>query len=247
MPGLESAEYMNELTYIRDIGAKHSTVRTEEQVTIARFWLDGAGTFTPPGHWNAIAAELARQRGQSWSDNLRLFALLNLALGDANIIDADQKYTFHRWRPITAIRWVKEGKLVLAFGGPERPTEPIPGETWMPYNPGSNLTPAFPSYFSGHSTFSRASAEVLKLFTGSDAFGFSTVIPANFGRVEPGIPEVPTTISFATLSGAAEQAGMSRLYGGIHFSDDNTVGQAVGAQIGRLAWTRASAYFNGTP
>lgn len=57
---------------------------------------------------------------------------------------------------------------------------------------------------------------------------------------------MPTTISFATFSEAAEQAGLSRLYGGIHFSDDNTVGQAVGARIGRRAWARASAYFNGT-
>ena len=71
-------------------------------------------------------------------------------------------------RPITAIRYAKQGKTVHAWGGPGRPTEKIPGEQWMPYNPGSNLTPAFPGYFSGHSTFSSASATVLQLFTGSD-------------------------------------------------------------------------------
>jgi len=116
----------------------------------------------------------------------------------------------------------------------------------MPYNPGSNLTPAFPGYVSGHSTFSSASAEVLRSFTGSDYFGFSTVIPANFGRVEPGIPEVPTTMSFATFSEASQQAGLSRLYGGIHFSDDNTIGQALGERVGRQAWRKARGYFDGT-
>ena len=116
----------------------------------------------------------------------------------------------------------------------------------MPYNPGSNLTPAFPGYISGHSTFSSASATVLKLFTGRDDFGFATKIPPNFGRVEPGIPAVPTTILFATFSEAAQQAGLSRLYGGIHFSDDNTIGQVVGALIGQQAWNKAQTYFNGT-
>jgi VCPO second helical-bundle domain len=84
------------------------------------------------------------------------------------------------------------------------------------------------------------------LFTGSDTFGYSTVIPANFGRVEPGIPAVPTTVSFATFSEAAQQAGLSRLYGGIHFFDDNTLGQTLGALIGQQAYDRAQTYFNGT-
>jgi len=116
---------------------------------------------------------------------------------------------------------------------------------------GEHKTPesnkSVPGYISGHSTFSRASATVLKLFTGDDYFGFSTVIPANFGRVEPGIPAVPTPIYFATFSEAAQQAGLSRLYGGIHFSDDNDIGQELGALIGQQAWAKAQTYFNGAP
>ena len=87
---------------------------------------------------------------------------------------------------------------------------------------------------------------MLRAFTGSDHFGFTTLIPANFGRVEPGIPEAATTMGFATFTDAAQQAGLSRLYGGIHFVDDNTHGQALGALIGRQAWLKASRYFNGT-
>ena len=116
-----------------------------------------------------------------------------------------------------------------------------------PQCPGSNLTPAFPGYISGHSTFSRASAKALKLFTGSDYVGFSTVIPPNFGRVEPGIPAVPTEIRFYRFSDAARQAGQTRLYGGIHFADDNMVGQRTGRVIGRQAFAKAQRYFNGLP
>ena len=64
--------------------------------------------------------------------------------------------------------------------------------------------------------------------------------------MEPGIPAVDTPIAFATFSEAAQQAGRSRLYGGIHFADDNTTGQALGALIGQQAWDKAQTYFNGT-
>ena len=82
------------------------------------------------------------------------------------------KRAYNGVRPITAIRYTKQHQTIRAWGGPGRPTENIRGDQWMPYNPGSNLTPPFPGYFSGHSVFSRSAATVLKLFTGSDDFGF---------------------------------------------------------------------------
>jgi hypothetical protein len=146
-------------------------------------------------------------------------------------------------RPITAVRYLKQGTAITAWGGPGRPIEQIQGEKWTPYNPGSNLTPAFAGYVSGHSTFSAAAATVLKKFTGSDDFNYSTVVPANFGRVESGVPMVPTTIKFKTFSDAADEAGLSRLLGGIHFKDDNTVGQALGQEVGKRAWDKAQSLF----
>ena len=116
----------------------------------------------------------------------------------------------------------------------------------MPYNPGSNPTPAFPGYVSGHSSFSSASATVLQLITGSDKFNYQTTIPANFGRVEPGVPAVPTVIAYKKFSDAVSEAGMSRLYGGIHFKDDNTAGQVIGAAAGQLAYDKAKKLFNGS-
>src|SRR5262249_47697802 len=178
--------------------------------------------------------------------DVKMFFAMHNASFDAGIVAWHVKRKYNGVRPITAIRFTKKGQIIRAWGGPGQPTKNIPGEKWSPYNPGTNLTPPFPGYFSGHSVFSRSSATVLSLFTDSDDFGFSTVLPTGFGRVEPNIPRVPTTFFYATFSGAAEEAGLSRLYGGIHFEDDNTAGQHVGYLIGVQAWAKALTYFNGT-
>ena len=167
-----------------------------------------------------------------------MFFAMHNASFDAGIVAWHIKRKYNGVRPITAVRLSMQGRR-SRVGGPGRPIERIPGEKWSPYNPGTNLTPSFPGYFSGHSVFSRSSATVLSLFTGDDHFGFSTVLPPNFGRVEPGIPTEPTTFSYETFSDAAQEAGLSRLYGGIHFSDDNTTAQRRSALIGVQAWVKA--------
>jgi hypothetical protein len=225
---------------------RFSRMLDAERKLVVEYWADGPASELPPGHWGLFAQFVSERDNHSIDQDVKMFFALHNASFDAGIVAWHLKRRYDGVRPITAIRFLKEGQMVRAFGGPGRPTEDIPGERWMPYNPGSNLTPAFPGYISGHSTFSSASAEVLRAFTGSDYFGFSTVIPPDFGRVEPGIPEVPTTMSFATFTEAADQAGLSRLYGGIHFTDDNTHGQALGALIGRQAWHKAVRYFTGT-
>lgn len=212
---------------------------------IVEYWADGPNSELPPGHWGMFAQFVSQRDQHSVDQDVKMFFALHNASFDAGIVAWHIKHKFDGVRPITAVRYLKQGHTVRAWGGPGRPSEDIPGETWMPYNPGSNLTPAFPGYISGHSTFSRASATVLRFFTRSDHFGFSTTLPPNFGRVEPDIPPVPMTLEFATFSEAAEQAGLSRLYGGIHFSDDNSIGQRLGALIGMQAWLKAQMYFYG--
>src|SRR6266478_5238162 len=214
------------------------------QVFIAAHW----GRVTPfeltPGHWGLFAQFISQRDSHTIDQDAKMFFAMHNASFDAGIVAWHIKRKYNGVRPITAIRFAKQGQNILAWGGPGRPIEHIPGEKWSPYNPGTNLTPSFPGYFSGHSVFSRSSATVLQLFTGSDDFGFSTVLPAGFGRVEPGIPPVPTTFSYATFSDAANEAGLSRLYGGIHFADDNTTAQNVGYLIGVQAWAKALTYFN---
>ncbi len=119
---------------------------------------------------------------------------------------------------------------------------------WVPYQQPTFVTPAFQGFVSGHSTFSRAAAEVLTGFTGSEWFpgGVSAwTIPAGELKVEQG-PTTPVKLEWATYYDAADQAGVSRLYGGIHISADDFTGRQIGSQCGKEAWALAKEYYAGT-
>ena len=154
--------------------------RTREQWRIADFWADGGGTPTPPGHWNKIAASLIRKENYSELRTARTLALLNRALFDAAICCWRTKYTYYIPRPSQM-----DPKIKTATG-----------------------IPNFPSYTSGHATFSGAAATVL-----------ASVFPANGEN----------------LKKQAEEAAMSRLYGGIHYRFDNEAGLICGQNIGKEA------------
>src|SRR5262249_41735501 len=141
---------------------------------IVEYWADGPASELPPGHWGLLAQFVSDRDHHLIDDDVKMFFAMHNASFDAGIVAWHLKRKYDGVRPITAIRYLKRGQTVQAWGGSGMPTSNIPGEKWMPYNPGSNLTPAFPGYISGHSTFSSASATVLKLFTNSDNFGFST-------------------------------------------------------------------------
>ena len=119
---------------------------------------------------------------------------------------------------------------------------------WVPYQRRTFVTPAFPGFTSGHSTFSRSGAEVLTQLTGSAFF------PGGLGGyvLEPGWltfefgPTETVYLQWATYYDAADQAGLSRLWGGIHVHHDDFVGRLVGSQVGQLAISRAMTFYNGT-
>jgi hypothetical protein len=118
---------------------------------------------------------------------------------------------------------------------------------WVPYQLPTFVTPSFPAYASGHSTFSRAAAEVLTAFTGSAYFpgGIATyTIDAEALQFEHG-PTIPVSLEWATYYDAADQAGQSRLFGGIHIQADDFTGRKLGSQCGLAAWSLASEYFAG--
>lgn len=119
---------------------------------------------------------------------------------------------------------------------------------WVPYQKPTFVTPAFPGYVSGHSTFSRAAAEILTAFTGSEFFpgGIEEYTePAGDLEFEDG-PTEDVTLQWATYADAADQAGISRLYGGIHVRADDFAGRLMGRQVGLAAWEHAQDYFDGT-
>jgi membrane-associated phospholipid phosphatase len=173
---------------------------------------------------------------------VKLFFALSGALLDAGIACWDAKRFFDSVRPVTAVRFLFAGREVLAWGGPGLGPRRIRGEDWQPYI----ATPPFGEFPSGHSTFSTAAAAVLTRFTGSDRFGASATIPAGSSRVEPGVtPAADVTLFWPTFTAAADQAGRSRRYGGIHFKDGDLVGRAIGCMVGARAWQMAGALFAG--
>ncbi len=158
---------------------------TADQEETALYWADGAGTVTPPGHWNKIALELAATENRSTLQLAKLFVTLNTAQADAFIACWDTKYAYWSERPVTAIR---------------RALDPA----WS----SMIATPPFPSYVSGHSATSGAASTVLAHFFPRHAH---------------------------ELAAMADEAAISRLYGGIHFPIDNAVGLALGREVGREA------------
>jgi membrane-associated phospholipid phosphatase len=157
---------------------------TRERTAIVHFWADGVATYTPPGHWDAIAAEDFINKNFSevrWARNM---ALLNMSLMDAAIVCWDTKYFYFNPRPSQLNPAIK------------------------------TLTgmPNFPSYVSGHSTFSGAAAAIL-------------------GHI---IPDRATA-----YDAMAKEASVSRMYGGIHYRSDCEVGLTVGKNVGGYAIKRA--------
>lgn len=207
-PELNSEAFVAAFEQVRQLGAANNSTRTGEQTVIAYFWADGEGTVTPPGHWNRIAAGVAEKRGLSLADNARLFAMLNVAMADAGVCCWGCKYKCDLWRPVTAIRAAASLKNPKLAADPE----------WTPLLP----TPPFPAYTSGHSTFSGAAAAVLTAFFGSDDVRFASISDAM-----PGVRR-----SYSKFSDAANEAGLSRIYGGIHWSFDNKDGLKLGKDIG---------------
>lgn len=181
-PSVHSGQMQKELDEVYQV----TTNPTREHIRIINYWADGAGTYTPPGHWNDIAASDFVQQHYSevrWARNM---ALLNMAMMDAAIVCWDTKMCYYNPRPSQLNPAIK------------------------------TLTglPNFPSYISGHSTFSSAAAAVL-------------------GYLVPGRKQAYEAMAY--------EAAMSRLYGGIHYRSDCEVGAQVGQNIGNYAVRRAQA------
>ena len=177
---------------------------SEEQKTIANFWVDNAGaTGTPPGHWIAIVGQIARNDGLSLVQAAEAYARVGIAVTDAFIECWNVKYAYDLQRPVTYIR---------------HNIDPA----WSPYL----VTPAFPTYTSGHSTQSGAAATVLTDMFGTKAFTDTIRTDHNL------IPSLEPR-SFGSFEAAAAEAAVSRLYAGIHFTFDNEDGLASGQCIGR--------------
>jgi hypothetical protein len=225
---------------------------TDRQKSTAEFWADGPKSEFPPGHWALIAQVLSRKRGHSLDTDAKLFFALGNALMDASIAAWAAKYKWDFVRPITGIRTRYKGKQVTSWLGPYKGYGPVDGSQWIPYQAPNVVTPPFPEYVSGHSTFSSAASAILAKFTGSDSFGASVTIEAGTSLFEPrtdtevGTPATDVTLSWPTLTAAAKDAGLSRRLGGIHFQDGDEHGYNLGQRVGDNVLAQTMGYINGT-
>jgi len=274
---------------------------------LTEFWADGPTSETPPGHWNAVANDIADHTltvkkvggtGPVVDDlewDVKVYFALNAAGHEAACAAWSVKRYYDGWRPLSAVRYLgglgqstdpglpsydakglplitnlielvtsssrssgrhaglTVGKIAfLSWPGetPQRITNNgvrwLHADTWTTYQRSNFVSPAFPGYISGHSTFSRSIAELLAAMTGSPFFpgGMGTYTITNLVN-EKG-PSQPVTLQWATYFDAADQVGLSRIWGGIHPPADDFAGRHVGAECGRGVWALAQKYWNGS-
>ena len=247
-PALTSAAYtaaFNEVRQLGGDGVTSPTRRTPEQTRIGIFWGydDTAWLGTALRMYNQIAVQLAHARTTDALELARALALVNVTMADATLVVWEAKYHYDFWRPVTGVREASPGTAPTGQGDGNRDTYADPH--WTPLGaPASNLvgpnfTPAFPSYPSGHAGVGGAMFQLLRRLYGDKlAFTFVSdefngITRDNGGRVRPYLPR-----SYSTLSQAEEEAGQSRIYLGVHWQFDKTVGLATGHRVADYVFGR---------
>jgi hypothetical protein len=199
--------------------------------------------------------------------DVKTYLTLNGALHDAAITAWEIKRETITARPISLVRYLavtnklpelpglierRNGKFQIRSWRPDLTSNSninwADADTWVPYQLPTFVTPAFPGFVSGHSTFSRAAAEVMTDLTGSAFFPggmLEVAIPAGFLRIDSG-PNNELRLQYATYFDAADQAGQSRIWGGIHIEPDDLIGRKLGKQVGLDALLLAKKHFAGT-
>lgn len=205
-PPLTSEAYARAFNEVKTLGQNTSTVRTADQSLIGRFW---GGAIQ--NYWNEITQTAALAHGLDVARSARLFALLNLSLADTVIAFYDAKYTYRLWRPVTAIRAADQD------GNAQTDADP----NWLPQ---PTNTAADPSYPGAHAAISGAGAAVLDSFFRQDRFKLEVT-----SEVMPGVLR-----SFNGFSAVADEASVSRIYAGQHFSFDENAGSRLGRKVGRF-------------
>jgi PAP2 superfamily len=202
-PAVSSRACATSVNEVKSLGQEPSTSRTAEQTAIGKFW-----SAPVQNYWNAVAGDVSVARRDDIDTSARTFALLDLGLADATVAMYDAKYTYRLWRPITAVR------LADTDGNPLTTADP----TWTPLA----TTPADPSYPGAHSTLSAAAATILTSLYGDDV-PFTVSSPTGSG----------VTRYFDSFHAAATEAGLSRIYAGVHTRLDHESGLILGDQVGR--------------
>lgn len=238
-----SQGFLDQALHVVDVQAKLTPVHK----VIAEYWADGPSSELPPGHWTVFTEYVATRYNDnlSFDNTVKIFFAVSNAIADAAIATWEAKRFYDYVRPITAIRHLLRGKAVRAWGGPGKGVVDLDGAAWRTFQVPTFPTPPFTEYTSGHSAFSMAAATVLRRFTGNDKFGYFYAQTKPLAA-DPGEPVTDIVLRWETFTQAAQEAGESRLYGGIHFYEGNVAGLDLGAKVGDAAFTKAEKHWLGT-
>jgi hypothetical protein len=233
------------------------------QKVIAEFWADGIGRSLPAGHWHFITIFSIKKYCLDVKQSVRVLFLQASASFDAGIITWLVKRYYDFVRPVTAIQCsCVQNSTITTWRGPYQGVGQLLGSQWKPYQNIYFVTPPFQEYVSGHSAFSTASAQVLKEFFGCDSYGETIVIPQGKScepKIEAGEPGFidgltnvpnsgPNTIGYSpagdialfweTFTDAANESGLSRRYGGVHFESGDLNGRLLGRKVGSIVFKK---------
>jgi hypothetical protein len=217
---------------------------TDAEKAKAEYWADGPKSEFPPGHTALFAQAISRKNNHSLDTDVKMFFMVGNAMQDAGIVAWYQKYKYDFVRPITAIREQYKGTKINSWLGPNKGYGLVDASQWIPYQAPNVVTPGFPEYVSGHSTFTSAGAQILAMFNG-DTFGASVTISAGSSKYESSTPAADVTLSWPTFTDASNEAGMSRRWGGIHFQTGDYHGRALGKQVAGGVYSQAQNYIKG--
>ena len=202
-PALTSGRYARDFNELKNIGQNASAARGQDQTDVARFWIATAAQ-----NWNPAARQIAIARGLTLLQNARAFALLNLTGADAFIAAWDAKFTYNQWRPVTAIRAADTDRNSHTDSDP----------TWTPLL----VTPPFPDYIAGHTTYAGAAQRVLEHTFGA----IPGIVITMTSPTAPGVVK-----SYSTFQQIADDVVDARVWGGIHWRTSSVRGRNVGSEI----------------
>ena len=238
---LTSQGFLEQARHVVDVQAK----LTPLQKVVAEYWADGPNSELPPGHWMLMTAFVADRDNLSLDDSVKIFFAVASSIADAAIATWEAKRFYDYVRPLTAIRHLFRGKTIAAWGGPGKGTVPMDGAAWRTFQISTFPTPPFSEFTSGHSSFSMAAATALRRFTGHDRFGYFYAQTKPLAA-DPGEPVTDIVMRWGTFTQAAQEAGESRIYGGIHFYEGNVAGLDLGRKVGDAAFAKAEKHWLGT-
>lgn len=250
---LDTVDFQNEVAKVYQTSLNLS----DKEKCIAEFWAGAKNTITPPGYWNLFLIAYYEKYGSKISNDLkaRNFLILNCALFQTSIFVWRTKFNILQARPIQTIRYYYPNDTISYYDGTE-----VSSSLWKPYQPYTSITPSFPDFISGHSTFSSVGARILNKLIGNNLLNLNLSIDGTFmkyvsplfsnnnkiedrfylhcftifpqsSEIEHTVPNKAITLTYSSWDDMALEAGISRIYGGIHYDSSNYAGYLVGNKI----------------